>query len=129
MNFRRSPARKQGRSFTTLAGQSREDLQRISNLFDFGKDGNFIDIMRKWIQEGMKKAEEVKHFDQISSRSSLYSIFRRIEELYNRGEKAKIDTIKALLDAFEAGEETGRVNTIRDLLELLKTPPEKNSQG
>ena len=85
--------------------------------------------MRKWIQESMKEDEEVKHFDQISSRSSLYSIFRRIEELYNRGEKAKIDTIKALLDAFEAGEETGRVNTIRDLLELLKTPPEKNSQG
>ena len=129
MNLRGCPARKQGRGFTTLAGQSREDLQRISNLFDFEKDGNFIDLMRKWIQEGMEEAKEVKHFAQISSRSSLFSIFRRIEELYNRGEKAKIDTIKALLDAFEAGEETGRVNTIRDLLELLKTPPEKNSQG
>jgi predicted transcriptional regulator len=71
-----------------------------------------MDLMRKWIQEGMEEAKEVKHLAQISSRSSLYSIFRRIEELYNRGEKAEIDTIKALLDAFEAGEETGKVNTV-----------------
>ena len=84
--------------------------------------------MRKWIQEGVKEAEQINHFDQISSRSSLYSIFRRIEEMHNRGEKAKIDMIKAMLDAFEIGEGTGRINTIKDRLEILKTPPEKNSQ-
>jgi hypothetical protein len=52
-----------------------------SKLFDFEEDGNFIDLMSKWIQEGVEEAEQVKHFDQISSRSSLYSIFRRIEEM------------------------------------------------
>ncbi len=84
--------------------------------------------MRKWIQEGVEEAEQINHFDQNSSRSSLYSIFRRIEEMYNRGEKAKIDAMKALLDSFEIGEGTSRINTIRDLLEILKIPPEKNSQ-
>jgi hypothetical protein len=48
--------------------------------------------------------------------------------MYNRGEKAKIDMIKALLDAFKIGEELGEVNTIRNLLEFLKTPPEKDGQ-
>jgi hypothetical protein len=99
-----------------------------SKLFDFEEDGNFIDLMRKWIQEGVEEAEQRNHFDQISSRSSLYSIFRRIEEMHNRGEKAKIDMIKALLDAFEIGEGTSRINPIKDRLEILKTPPEKNSQ-
>ena len=60
MNFRRCPARKPGSGFTTRAGQTREDLQRISNLFDFGKDGNFID-MRKWIQEGMEEARKLRN--------------------------------------------------------------------
>jgi hypothetical protein len=31
--------------------------------------------------------------------------------MYNRGKKAKIDMIKALLDAFEIGEGTNRINT------------------
>jgi len=84
--------------------------------------------MRKWIQEGVEEAEQINHFDQISSRSSLYSLFRRIEEMHNRGEKAKIDMIKAMLDAFEIGEGTSRINTIKDRLDILKTPPEKNSQ-
>jgi hypothetical protein len=34
--------------------------------------------------------------------------------------------IKALLDALEIGEGTSRINTIRDLLEIKKIPPEKN---
>jgi hypothetical protein len=37
--------------------------------------------------------------------------------------------IKALLDAFTIGEGTSRINTIKDRLEILKTPPEKNSQA
>jgi hypothetical protein len=48
--------------------------------------------------------------------------------MYNRGKKAKIDMIKALLDAFKIGKEPGGVNTIRNVVEFLKTPPEKNGQ-
>lgn len=88
--------------------EEKEELERLDKSLDLNDSKKFIGLLREYIQEGMKDAEEVKRFDQISDRSPLYSIFRRIEAIYNsdvqKGEMSKISALLALLDAFESKE-------------------------
>lgn len=83
-----------------------EEQEKISKIFEDEK--TFLDLMKKIIKENKEEAEEVKHFNQISSRSPLYSIFRQIEKIFNKGEKVKIDAIKVLLAAFESKKDDDR---------------------
>jgi len=93
-----------------------EELEKISKIVAEAEDEKkFLDLVRKRIADSIEDALEVKHFDQISQRSPLYSIFRQIEKIFNKGEKAKIDAIKTLLTAFESNKDD-----VRAKIDVLK---------
>jgi hypothetical protein len=81
--------------------EEKEGAKKISEFFHIENEAKFLDFVRKWIREGAEEADQVKHFEQISRRSPLYAIFRRIEEIYNKGDKGKFDAIKLFLDTLE----------------------------
>jgi len=76
---------------------SKEDFEKISKM----ADDHLLGVLRKHIHASRKETDYLKHIELASPRSPLYSLIRRIEKIYNRGDKAKIDAIKALLDGFE----------------------------
>jgi len=90
-----------------------EEIKMISKIFKDEK--SFLDVVRKQIAEGLEDVEEVRHFEKIGQPSPLYSIFRQIEKMFNKGEMAKIDAIKILLAAFESKKDDDRAK-----LEALK---------
>jgi len=81
---------------------SKEDKEENQELSEFLKDEKkVLDFVRNWIRKGLEEPGRVKHFGEISDRSPLYSLFRRIEEIYNKGDKGKFDAIKSFLDTLE----------------------------
>ena len=87
-------------------GATEEELKKISMIS--GDEEKLLDFVRKFAQENIGEAEQVKHFEQISSRSPLYTILLRIEKMFNKGEKNKIDVIKAVLTALESDKDDKR---------------------
>ncbi len=113
---------------------SKEDIEKVSKLFDFKNEEDFMDSMRKWIKEGREEVEQVNRIDQLSFKSPLYSLIGRIEDIYNeeiyaKRKGSKIEIIKDLLDALEASEGTSRIDTIKNLLQIMKTPPGKEDEN
>jgi len=102
-----------------------EEMEKISKILE--DENTFLNLMRKQIEENIEQAKEVKHFEQISYRSPLYSIFRQIEKMFNKGERAKIDAIKALLTAFESNKDDDRakINVFKVLVAVFESELEK----
>lgn len=84
-----------------------EEQEIIRKIFEDEK--NFLFLVKEWTKEAMEEAKNIRHFDQISQRSPLYSIFRQIESMFNKGEKAKIEAIKAVLTALESEKDEVKV--------------------
>ncbi len=58
-------------------------------------------LMEKWLKEGYEKIGKTKLYEQIDRNSPLLSIMRRIEKIYNKEEKDKIEAIMSLIGLFE----------------------------
>lgn len=102
-----------------------EEMEKISKILE--DENIFLNLMRKMIEENVEQAKEVKYFEQISHHSPLYSIFRQIEKMFNKGEKAKIDAIKTLLTAFESNKDDNRpkINVFKALVAVFESELEK----
>ena len=102
-----------------------EELEKISKMVEDEK--KFLDLVRKLIADNIEDAKEVKHFEQISQRSPLYSIFRQIEKIFNKGEKTKIDALKILLAAFESdkGDNRAKIEAFKALVTVFESELEK----
>lgn len=81
--------------------EEKEEVKKISKFFEIRNEEKLLDFVRGWTRAVMEEATQVKHFEQISRRSPLYSLFRRIEEIYNKGDRAKFDAIKSFLDTLD----------------------------
>lgn len=92
---------------------TKEEQEKISEILKDNED--FLVLAKKMIKEGMEEVEQVRHFEQISHKSPLYSIFRQIEKMFNKGERAKIGVIEALLVAFESNKDDvmSKINVLK----------------
>lgn len=105
-----------------LAAVPKEEQETISKIYKDEK--SFLVLLKKLIEENINEAKEVKHFEQISHRSPLYSIFHQIERLFNKGETAKIEALKTLLSAFESDPDDDKAKI--DAFKLLVTALESD---
>lgn len=108
-----------------LAAVPKEEQETISKIYKDEK--SFLVLVKKLIEENIKEAKEVKHFEQISHRSPLYSIFRQIERLFNKGETAKIEALKTLLSAFESDpdDDKAKIDAFKVLVTALESDLKK----
>ncbi len=114
-------------------------IQECNTTADWILTGKLDDLDEKeeriWLalkevlaEKDLEEVKKRKIIRKAGPESPVYHIIRRIELLFNKGEVVKIDIVSDLLDALEIGEGTSRIDTIRNLLKLMKTPPEKNDQ-
>jgi transcriptional regulator with XRE-family HTH domain len=102
--------------------------EEIENIEKILEDKNILmDLMKEGFEGNIWDIRKIKHFEQISQPSPLYSIFRQIEKMFNKGEKAKIDAIKTLLTAFESNKDDDRakINVFKVLVAVFESDLEK----
>jgi len=104
-------------------------LSRIAGLFDTSIDwiltGELTPeqaLIIAWVKQTESNKDIRKYLEQIGSKSPLYSVFLKIEKIFSRGEKAKIEAIKAILVALEFDkDEVKALDAVKALISVFES--------